>query len=575
MKVLRWLAGVTVSVSLLGAGILPAAAQTIPPSSRPVMKDVQPSHGHRPAPTSTGLSFNTIADQGDEDTLISLDPSLSALCQSFIGSPNPYSRVRPNVDMISNDSVVAAGTQLGCQTAQNETSIAVNPSNPKNLVSGTNDYRLFNTREGRNDGAGFAYTTFDGGKTWTNQALPGLTFQTGAVGALADMDSAGDPAIAYGPDNLVYYANIAFSRLNLGSAITVNVSRNGGRTWGTPSIVQMDGVDSAGNPLPTDYFNDKEWIGVDQHSGTVYVSWTRFGLVDSPIVVSSSRDQGQTWSPFVTVNPGLQSNGITAYSQGSIPQVAPNGDLYIAYESAVCQTLNCNQAGDHDAVVVAKSTNGGSTFTNTEVAPDFDFPYNPDTGRSTLSGENFRINSFPQFAIDPDNGRMLITWADDRNGSYDNLGNSIKTNGDVFLVSSSNGKNWNPIIQLGTSSDEVFPAVAANHGKIAVTFYTRKYDPTGTGLDYASVSGGSLGTISRNQVARISTQTSNPAIQFVSIGFVSGQILQGVFIGDYTAVALGSDGIFHPSWTDFRGNPGVNPPNQDAYTQALPVRSDQ
>jgi hypothetical protein len=34
-------------------------------------------------------------------------------------------------------------------------------------------------------------------------------------------------------------------------------------------------------------------------------------------------------------------------------------------------------------------------------------------------------------------------------------------------------------------------------------------------------------------------------------------------------VALGSDGVLHPCWTDFRGKPGVTAPNQDAYTQAI------
>ena len=130
----------------------------------------------------------------------------------------PSSQRRPD----QRRHVVSAGSQTGCQPAQNETTIAINPCNPKNLVAGTNDYRIFNTRENRNDGSGWAYTTFDGGKTWTDVQLPHLTFQTGATGALSDMDSAGDPAIAFGPHNTVYYANIAFSRLNGGSAVTLS-----------------------------------------------------------------------------------------------------------------------------------------------------------------------------------------------------------------------------------------------------------------------------------------------------------------------------------------------------------------
>jgi hypothetical protein len=47
------------------------------------------------------------------------------------------------------------------------------------------------------------------------------------------------------------------------------------------------------------------------------------------------------------------------------------------------------------------------------------------------------------------------------------------------------------------------------------------------------------------------------------------ETLQGVFIGDYTAIAVGADLWLHPCWTDFRGRPGVTAPNQDAYTQSI------
>jgi hypothetical protein len=513
-------------------------------------------------------------DPGDDDTAISLAPNLSALCQSYIGHLNTYGNPRPNVDQIVDDQFVLAGTQLGCNTAQNETTIAVNPSNPRNLVAGTNDYRVFNTRENRNDGSGYAYTTFDGGRSWLNVQLPHLTIQTGATGLLSDMDSAGDPAVAFGPDNTVYYANLVFSRLNNGSGIVVSKSIDGGQTWGEPSIVHTDGVDANGNALPTAYFNDKEWITVDQQSGTVYVTWTSFGPSDSPIQVSSSTDGGATWSAPVAVNPssGFTPGGITPYSQGSNPRVNRHGDLFIAYESAVCQTLACNLPTDHDAVIIAESSDGGLTFTNREVAYDFDFPFNPDTRRDTLTGENFRINSFPQLTIDPVTDALYATWSDDRNGLYDaTTGASIKTNGDVFIVASRDGRHWSRTYGVGTGADEVYPAIAAYGGRVAVSFYTRVYDQNGIGLDMGYVAGDAedLGTLGNHRVHRVTTQTSNPQIQFVARGAVTGNILQGVFIGDYTAVALGSDGVLHPCWTDFRGKPGVTAPNQDAYTQAI------
>jgi len=510
------------------------------------------------------------SEDGDV-TAVSSDPRLSALCQSYIGNPNPYANPAPNVDAIVGDTIVPVGTQTGCSSAQNETTIDVNPSNPKNLVAGANDYRIFNTRENRNDTSGWAYTSFNGGTTWANVQLPHLTFQTGATGALSDMDAAGDPAVAFGPNNTVYYANIVFSRLNDGNGVAISKSTDGGLTWGEPSIVQLDGVLADGTPTPTPYLNDKEWIAVDQASGAVYVTWTRYGPSGSPIVVSKSTDGGLTWSAFATVN-GSFVNGVTPYSQGSNPKVGRHGELYIAYETAICQTLACDQPSDHDATMIATSTDGGATFTNTEIAANFDFPVNDDVGDTTLTGENFRINSFPQLTIDAKTGRLFIVWADDRNGQYDAAGNSVKTNGDVFLTTSANGKEWTKLFQLGSSADEVFPAVAAYNGRTLVSFYTRTYDPNGIGLDFAYTNAVGLPTNFNNSFTRLTTQTSNPQVQFVGIGAVSGQELQGVFIGDYTAVAMGSDLVAHPMWTDFRGKPGVTLPNQDAYGQAIPLR---
>jgi hypothetical protein len=383
------------------------------------------------------------------------------------------------------------------------------------------------------------------------------------------MDSAGDPVVAFGPGNVVYYANLVFSRLNSASGLVVSVSHDGGATWGEPSIVHTDGVDANGNPTATPIFNDKEWIAVDPWTGTVYVTWTQFGPTDSPVVVATSKDHGKTWSAPVQVNPAFVPGGITSFSSGSNPQVGRDGKLYIAYESAVCATLACDQPTDMDATIVASSSDGGRTFTNTVVGQNFDFPNNADVGRETLTGENFRINSFPQLSADLWTGALVVTWADDRNGQYDaTTGASIKTNGDVIVSQSVDGATWSKPIALGTPADEVYPAVATTFGQVALSFYTRNYDADGVGLDFAAIAGSYEG-LARKHVRRLTTETSNPQVQFVSIGAVTHNVLQGVFIGDYTSVAMGWDGVFHPAWTDFRGNPGVTPPNQDVYTQAV------
>jgi len=167
---------------------------------------------------------------------------------------------------------------------------------------------------------------------------------------------------------------------------------------------------------------------------------------------------------------------------------------------------------------------------------------------------------------------LYITWADDRNGAYDACGSSTKTNGDVFVVSSRGGISRTPAHKIGTAADEVFPAIAAYNAHVVVTFYTRAYDRNGINLDYAYSTASGIGEFEHENITRITTQSENPQGQFVGVGAISGQELQGLFIGDYTAVAMGSYQKFHPSWTDFRGRPGVTRPNQDAYTQSISMR---
>jgi hypothetical protein len=221
--------------------------------------------------------------------------------------------------------------------------------------------------------------------------------------------------------------------------------------------------------------------------------------------------------------------------------------------------------------VVAKADRGAHNFTRSIVDTNYDFPFNSDLGTLALTGENFRINSYPQLAYDSVRNKLAITWNDDRNGLYNaSTGASIRTNGDNIFSTSSDGIHWRKTVAIGSPQDEVFGAVAARKGVFALTSYTRQYNASGIRLDYAYWQS-TDGQFTTN-IHRITTQSENPRVQFVSQD-EDGNIYQGVFIGDYSAASLGSDMVLHPCWTDFRGKPGVTEPNQDAYTQAIQLSS--
>ncbi len=471
-----------------------------------------------------------------------------AQCQTYnnASNTNPYAPFVTNVNIISGDNLnLGAGVNNGCRTPQNETAIAVNPTNALNLVAGANDYRDCCVTSGtsqRNDGSGWVYTSFDGGTTWSNIKLPGVGFSGNPQGVFKKVTSVGDPAISFGANNTVYYANIGFNRVDESDAIFVSVSNDGGLTWAPPVLVANSGGKT--------FFNDKVWIGADPRNGNAIVTWTRFrdnptyGYVESPIVGATTSNFGGAWTSWVDVS------GPYKYNQGSVPVYDNNGNIYVSFEGAVAAD------GYNDYNIVARSTDGGNTFTQTVLSRNVDENFPIFGGRGVLSGLHFRTNTFPALTVDRVTGKLYLAWADN------SLGNSTTTSTQVFIQSSTNGVIWSPKTRLTTTpEDKIYPWVAANGGNVIVTYYTREFAGSASlQLDYAYVKSNDAGA-TWSASTRITEQSSDPGIQFTS----------GAFIGDYTGVAMGSDNIAHPIWTDFRGNPGVTSPNQDAVTAAIPL----
>ena len=484
----------------------------------------------------------------------------------FAGDVNHYSPFAANTsDAIVGDVTYSYADGTKCYAPQNETNFVINPANPNNVLASANEGY-------RNDGP-IVFSSLDGGRTWRNAVLHGWTYDTGGQGLFSRLFTCGDPSLAAAPDGTIYVSGLVCNTNHVAffSGVVVSVSHDEGLTWSKPVMVSYSNA----------ILNDKEWLAVGP-DGTVYLAWARFKLlqrapyyVQSNIVLSKSMDQGVSWSAFTAV-----SDHAHPYNQGAFPIVAPDGSLYVAYEGATPST-----GYNGDAVILAHSTDGGASFTNTELARVYDdfancYPFN-FLGDQTLSGEQFRVNSLPSFAIDPSNGHMAITWADGQANAgcgYEKGGSFAgSTSNQVKLITSSDGVSWSaPRLLTSGPSDKVFPAVAANAGRIAVFYYTRAYSPSTddcraalldtttnaitligvpTCLDYAMVSS----TDDYASETRLTNQSSNPYVQAA-----------GTFIGDYTGAAMDATGKAYAAWADSRGNPGLTSPNQDidvAYGQ--------
>src|SRR5258706_6374811 len=140
---------------------------------------------------------------------------------------NAPANVRLAASISGGPTVITVVNVTNDTTAQNETPLAVDPRNAKNLITGNNDWNY-------NDGCG-VNASFNGGKTWTktlpNGFVPGVTRFTNDpdVPGTGDGDFGGDPAAAFAPDGTAYFA--CFSYDGKSTMLLLSRSTDGGATW--------------------------------------------------------------------------------------------------------------------------------------------------------------------------------------------------------------------------------------------------------------------------------------------------------------------------------------------------------
>ncbi|MGA1308143.1 MAG: WD40/YVTN/BNR-like repeat-containing protein, partial [Candidatus Kapaibacteriota bacterium] len=159
----------------------------------------------------------------------------------------------PMVPMITNslnnpsffddvNMIVAETDQL---PVQNESSIAVNPTNPRNLIGSAVDYRA--------SSSAWVYYSMDGGRTWKNVNL-------GKPPKM--MTSSNDPSVSFnrnGTGYLVYGAFGDRTKVSPENGVFFSRTTDGGVTW----TKHIPVIQHLGEQTPDSTFEDKYYIWVD------------------------------------------------------------------------------------------------------------------------------------------------------------------------------------------------------------------------------------------------------------------------------------------------------------------------
>jgi len=265
-------------------------------------------------------------------------------------------------------------------------------------------------------------TSTDGGATWSNGFLPGITkFQGGGP-----YDRVSDPSVAYDARHGVWLIASLPIRESASPppapAVVVSRSTDGGHTWGAPVTVG------------TGAFLDKPWTVCDDSSVSPF-SGTCYTEYDEPsagnrLHMATSTDGGLTWTQAVVPNTS---------ALGGQPLVQPNGTVVVPMDN-----------GSQSLVQAVSSADGGRTYSG------------PVTIASIVEhvvAGNLRTSALPTAGIDGA-GTVYVVWQDCR------FRPSCASN-DIVMSRSTDGRAWSPVVRVpidATSStvDHFIPGLAVD-----------------------------------------------------------------------------------------------------------------
>ncbi len=454
--------------------------------------------------------------------------AILAGCTFVVWGATPQSQAAPRGPANVNVSRVPGN--------QAETAVAVNPTNPNNIVVTSNVGDFVGLME--------AYST-DGGTTWTSQLIAaGGELGVACCDSSLSFDAFGNLFLTY----LVY----------AGVGIPVALSTDGGVSFHVVSLVtpQADGV------------------------APVLPGRGRVSVPDQPTITTGP---GSVWLTF--------TGGVTAQAAGA--PVLGLGDVGSFETSEVAVGRNIGHFGDvavgpaGQVLIVYQDRSGqGPGNIYTDLDPDGLGPARFDPARfvtQTNVGDFDQIPAAARVTIDaetglawdrsggPHTGRVYLLWTQE-------TPNESNDTNVMVQYSDDEGATWSSPVRVnddtGTTS-QFLPKIAIDQttGNVAVAWYDCRNDlgagkpgdtnavPNDDATIYASVS--TDGGVTFEPNIRVGAAVSN-----------SGDARWGLDFGDYEGLAFESGSIY-PVWADNSNSTRDNPDGRfhelDVYTARVKV----
>jgi hypothetical protein len=429
---------------------------------------------------------------------------------------------------------------------ESEEAIAVNPTNPNNIVVFTN---VGHGEAGLTAGM-LLGVSFNGGQTWTTR-LVGL----GNGDPLGD--ACCDPSLSFDE-----YGNLFMTYLyEVENEVPIALSTDGGVTF---TIIA-----NIGPPQGT---NGKKASGDNRGL---------FRFVDQPTITAG---EGEVWVVFNAGGP-MFATGAPVTGLGQVGTFLPGqaipgtnnctyGDVAIGPAGQVMQACTLTESGQGggkvfvnlDADGLGPAGFGDRVFVAATHVGGFDFiPAQPDRSVDAESGLAWDRTGGSH------NGRVYLVYTKEQPNESNNT--------DIYVrYSDTNGTSWSPEVRVNddqTTNSQFLPKISLDPttGNLAVVWYDSRMDlgnggpgdTDGVPNDDAQFWGAfsTDGGVSFGPNIQISAGTSN-----------SHDSGNGIDYGDYSGLSF-YGGVAYPAWSDNSNSTGTNPDGAlhqlDIYTAAVSV----
>ncbi len=422
---------------------------------------------------------------------------------------------------------------------ESEEAIAVNPTNPNNIVM------ISNIQEG--DAGLYKAVSFDGGLTWSGEII-------------ADYDNLGDgccdPSLSFDE-----YGNLFFTYLyNVENQIPVALSTDGGLTLSLfTNIVKPAGSNHNGAGSERGLFH---WV-------------------DQPTIIAGN---GAVWVVFNAGGPmyavGAPVTGFGQVGEFSVREVVPGtnnctyGDIAIGPSGQVMQVCSLTESGQ----------GGGKVFVNLD--PDglgpAGFGQRIFVAQTHIGGFDYipaqvdrSVDAETGLAWDrsggPHSGRVFLVYTlEDKNES---------DNTDIYVrYSDDDGLTWSSAVRVNddqTPNSQFLPKISLDQtsGNLAVVWYDARND-------LGSGGAGDTNGIANDDAQFWGSYSTDGGLSFapnfqISAGTSNSHLSQNrIDYGDYSGLSF-YGGVAHPAWSDNSNSTGNNPDGTlfklDIYTAAVTI----